>query len=67
MTYDEFEAWRNRVGMSQKAVCELFGLSTNQPRRYATGTPIPPYIAYACAAVEHELPPVGAQEKAPAD
>jgi predicted transcriptional regulator len=46
--------------MSQYEAAERLGVSRNAYRSYEKGTaPIPLTVALACAAIRHELPPVG--------
>lgn len=67
MTAAEFIAWRERLGLNQAKAAEALGTGPNQPRAYERGQPIPKYIALACAAIAHGLPPIGGHKKAPAD
>ena len=52
MTPEEFTALHKRLGMSRAAMCREIGIAPNTGTAYALGrTPIPRYIALACAAV----------------
>lgn len=52
MTPEQFMAWRERLGLNRKQAAEALDIGRNQPKRYEDGeTPIPRYIALACAAI----------------
>lgn len=60
MTPAEFTAWRRHLGVSKRRAAEMLGVSINMPTRYERGeTDIPRFIALACAAIAHNLPPYG--------
>lgn len=59
MTAQDFIDWRERLGFNRTDAAEALGLGRNQPQRYEEGQPIPKYIALACAALAHGLPPIG--------
>lgn len=62
MKAEEFKAWRERMGLKKIEAAEALGISRNMPQRYEDGlAPIPRYIALACAAVAHGLPPIGGE------
>lgn len=53
MTSEELKSWRKRLGFtSQERAAEAIGCSLRSVCNYENGTPIPKYIALACAAVE---------------
>ena len=58
MNPDDFHAWRVRMGYSRMRAARELGCGENQPAIWEAGkTPIPPYIALACAAIAWGLPP----------
>lgn len=59
MTAADFIFWRTQLGLSRSQVAEALGVGINQPKRYEEGQKIPRYIALACAAVAHGVPPIG--------
>ena len=60
MTADEFREWRLRLGLNRTQAAEALGLGRNQPQRYEEGSvDIPRYIALACSAISHGIPPMG--------
>ncbi len=50
-------AWRERLGYNQSEACRKLGLSRTTLAAYERGQKIPNYIALACAAIAHGLPP----------
>ena len=60
MTATQFTEWRGRLGLSKTAAAEALGISRNMPQRYESGaSPIPHYVALACAAVALNISPYG--------
>lgn len=59
MTADQFKQWRERLGFTRIEAAAALGMGRNQPQRYEDGQPIPRYVALACAAIAHGLPPIG--------
>lgn len=58
MTAVAFLAWRQRLGLTAVAAAKALGCSRNTIAAYEAGrTPVPRYIALACAAVAFGLPP----------
>lgn len=58
MTPTDFIAWREHLGINRAEAARRLGCGENQPRIWEEGTtPIPPYIALACAALAYGLPP----------
>lgn len=59
LTPASFSAWRARLGLTVKAAAEALGCSRTTIAAYEDGVNrIPRYIALACAAVAHGLPPI---------
>ena len=59
MTAASFVAWRERLRLNAKAAAEALGCSRTTIAAYEAGkVRIPRYIALACAAVAHGLPPI---------
>ena len=53
MTADEFNAWRDRLYLSQKSTAEALGISVRQVAYYANGEKtIPRTITLACEGLE---------------
>lgn len=59
MTAEQFTQWRERLGLTRIEAAALLGMGRNQPQRYEDGQPIPRYVALACAAIAHGIPPIG--------
>ena len=60
MTSTDLTAWRARFKLTKNAAAAELGLNIRTYRNYETGTgTIPRYIALACSAVAHNLPPYG--------
>jgi DNA-binding transcriptional regulator YiaG len=58
MTPADFTAWRSHLGLSRAEAARRLGCGPNQPRIWEDGeTPVPTYIALACAALAFDLPP----------
>jgi DNA-binding XRE family transcriptional regulator len=58
MTPESFLAWRNDVGLSQKAAAEQLGLGRRTVQDYEAGRyPVPRSVALACSAIFHRLEP----------
>lgn len=58
MTPADFTAWRSRMGYSRVKAAVALGLSRNMPQRYEDGqSPIPLYVALACAALVRGIAP----------
>lgn len=65
MTPSDFTAWRAHLGLSRAEAARRLGCGINQPQIWEEGkTPIPEYIALACAAIAFGLPAWRAMEKA---
>ena len=64
MKAEDLEAFRERMGWNKSDLASRLGCDRKTLTRYLTGetTPIPPYIALACSALAHGLPPMGAAE-----
>ena len=62
MTSTEFREWRERLGLNRVEAATALGMGRNQPQRYEDGQEIPLYIALACAALAHGLPPIGSPQ-----
>lgn len=60
MTPEILIAWRQRLGIRSRAeAARRLGLSRNAYTGYEEGrTKIPRYIALACAAIAHGVPPI---------
>ena len=59
MTASSFAAWRARLELNKSQVALVLGLSRNAVIGYESGAKrIPLYVALACAAVAHGLPPI---------
>lgn len=53
-------AWRNRLGFKKAEAARRLGVSWTTYASYETGkTKIPLYVALACSAIAHGLPPMG--------
>lgn len=48
-------AWRARVGLSRVALAARLGVDASTVFRWEAGTPHPPYLWLALAAIENEL------------
>ncbi len=60
MTGADLAAWRARLKLNKSEAAATLGLSLLSYRRYERGKhPIPLYVALACSAVAHNLPPYG--------
>jgi transcriptional regulator with XRE-family HTH domain len=58
MTGEEFVEWRKSLGINRLQASELLGISRNTITRNEKGlTPIPDYVALACAALACGLEP----------
>lgn len=52
-------AWRERLNLNKSEAASRLGIGRNAYARYEAGEqPIPLYIALACAAIAHGLPPI---------
>lgn len=59
MTGEQLKAWRSRLGYNITEAAEAIGCHRNAIASWEAGKhPIPRYIALACAAVAHGLPPI---------
>ena len=59
MTPESLEAWRKRLGYNISQAANALGCNRNALAGWEAGKhPVPPYIALACAAVAHGLPPI---------
>jgi len=64
MTPAEFRAWRNRLGWGKAEAADHLGMGRNTAARYEAGeNAIPRYVALACAALAHGIPPIGVSER----
>lgn len=65
MTKDDLEAFRLRMKWNRSEMAGLLGCDRKTLNRYLTGEtqPIPRYIALACSALAHGLPPIGEAPK----
>jgi len=64
MKAEDFKNWRNRAGLSQRNAAFLLDVGKTTILRWEKGKYIPPYLTYACRAIDLMLPPwqEGAQE-----
>lgn len=59
MTPDSLAAWMTRLHLTKTQAASSLGLARSTLDRYLDGSvKIPPYIALACAAIAHGLPPI---------
>lgn len=59
MTPDSLAAWMTRLHLSKTQAASSLGLARSTLDRYLDGSvKIPPYIALACAAIAHGVPPI---------
>lgn len=59
MTPASFASWRARLGMNKTKAAFALGCSRNVVIGYENGSrKIPRYIALACAAIAHGVPPI---------
>ena len=59
MTASTFASWRARLRLNKSKAALALGCSRNAVIGYETGSNrIPRYIALACAAIAHGLPPI---------
>jgi len=59
MSPKSLTAWRNRLGLNKSAAALALGLARNTLEAYERGrVRIPLYIALACSALAHGLPPM---------
>jgi predicted transcriptional regulator len=59
MTGRDLSAFRDRMSLTKKALAEALGIDRKTAQRYEEGAaPIPRYIALACAALAHGVPPL---------
>lgn len=60
MTSEGLEAFRARMGWTKSELAAGLGCDRKTLNRYLTGEtkPIPRYIALACSALAHGLPPM---------
>ena len=65
MTSDELIAWRQRLKLTQAEAATKLGCGRRSLQQWEKGAEIPLYIALACAAVAHGLPPVGGRKHDP--
>ena len=60
MTANDLAAWRRLLKLTKNAAAAELGLNIRTFRKYENGeTTIPRYVALACSAVAHNLPPYG--------
>lgn len=63
MTPTDLRQWRKELRLSRKAAAEALGMSERALAYYEAGTrdgkpqEPPQWLAYACAAIYHRLPP----------
>jgi len=58
MTPTTFTAWRERLGLNTVQAAKALGCSRTTIQAYEAGrSPIPRYVALACAALAMGLPP----------
>jgi hypothetical protein len=59
MTAERFSWWLDRLHLSNTAAAKALGCGINTITRYKKpGAKIPLYIALACAALAHGVPPI---------
>ncbi|MDR3449534.1 MAG: hypothetical protein P4M15_07295 [Alphaproteobacteria bacterium] len=59
MTADRFACWLDRLHLSNTEAAKVLGCGINTIARYKKpGAKIPRYIALACAALAHGVPPI---------
>jgi hypothetical protein len=59
MTSSSFLAWRKRLGFNKSKAALALGMSRNALMGYEDGSKkIPQYVALACAALAHGIPPI---------
>ena len=58
MTAQSLTAWRERLGLNRSEAARALGLSRNSIQHYEEGRAIPLYVALACAALAHGIPPI---------
>ena len=59
MTHDALAAWMTRLHLTKTQAASSLGLARSTLDRYLDGSvKIPPYIAFACAAIAHGVPPI---------
>lgn len=71
MTSDDFKTWRNTMQLTQAQAAEALGLTRETIVNYEAGkrrdngkpVEIPLAVAYACAAIYHELEPWGRKDQ----
>jgi transcriptional regulator with XRE-family HTH domain len=57
MTPSDWIKWREHLGITNAEAARRLGISKNMPAAYERGeSPIPLYIALACAALAYGLP-----------
>jgi len=63
MTAEEFDSLSRELHISRAALCRRLGIATNSGTAYALGRqPIPRVVALACAAITHDLSPIGTSD-----
>ncbi|MFA4974571.1 MAG: helix-turn-helix transcriptional regulator [bacterium] len=54
-----FELWRCGRKITKLEASRLLGISHNTVAAYEAGAEVPLYIALACSAISHGIPPMG--------
>lgn len=49
----EFRDWQDRLGLTNREVCDILGLSTTTVKDYRRNRAIPPVVAMACRHLEN--------------
>lgn len=64
MTAEALSAWRSRLDLTQAAAADAIGCGRRSWQMWETGqSPVPKYIALACAAVAKGVKPIGSTPK----
>ena len=65
MTSADFQAWHRRMGYTYEAGAAVLGVSRATYARYLRDPEPPLWLAWACAAIEANLKPLGLQQVQP--